>query len=474
MLAVGLLSTGLRLALLIRRPLWFDETFTVWAARGPLARMLEILREDSGPPLFYVLAKPFVALAESLGDDRIVRLPSFAAATLLLVLGIVSLPAGRARLYGALLFGSAALLNLYAAEARAYALLSLLVFPLFLLALGRDKEETARRTAAIAVLAAAALWTHYLAILAVGGLLLLAVYRRRWRSALGLTAGTLSFLPWVAVLLRQPEGSLAWMHETPAGALGAFLSTLGGVGRIPAPFGYAPPALMWAAAAAGSILAALLVVGARRDAGVRDALAFVGIVLAGALAISLWRNFAFAGRTEMVVLPVWLWAIARSAGERPGVRMAAIAAAGLGLAATVSVLVAPTRDMSVLLPAQLQAQVRPGDRVFTGPPFYLAARLAHDRGLLAAEPRGIPAEIERHPGWARPHPFSEKDLEPLAHAAAQARPGERFFLLFGEPYRTPAMDRLLASGGDRRGLARTSTGGVLMLWTPRAPPPPAP
>ncbi|MBC8647007.1 MAG: hypothetical protein H7X85_07570 [Thermoanaerobaculia bacterium] len=472
MLFLGLLSTGLRLALLIRRPLWFDETFTVWAARGSVARLLEILREDSGPPLFYLLAKPFVALAESLGDDRIVRLPSFAAAALLLVLGSLSLPAGRPRLYGALLFGSSTLLNLYAAEARAYALLSLLVFPLFLLAL--RKEETPRRTVAIAAIAAAALWTHYLAILAVGGLLLLVVLRRRWRSALGLTAGTLAFLPWVAVLLRQPEGSLAWMHETPAGAIGAFLSTLGGVGRIPAPFGYAPAALMWAAAAVGLILLALLAGGARSDRGARDALAFVGIVLAGALAISFWRNFAFAGRTEVVVLPVWVWAIARSAGERPRVRLAAMAMAGLGLAATVSVMVAPTRDVSVLLPAELEAQVRPGDRVFTGPPFYLAARLAHDRGLLAAEPRGIPAEIERHPGWARPHPFSEKDLEPLAHAAAQARPGERFFLLFGEPYRTPALDRTLASGGDRRGLARTRSGGVLMLWTPRAPPPPAP
>ncbi|HMA18272.1 MAG TPA: hypothetical protein VKS03_07520, partial [Thermoanaerobaculia bacterium] len=56
------------------RPLWFDELFTIWASRMPLSRLLAVLANDSGPPLWYVLEKPFVIAAErSSSPDAIAR-----------------------------------------------------------------------------------------------------------------------------------------------------------------------------------------------------------------------------------------------------------------------------------------------------------------------------------------------------------------------------------------------------------------
>ena len=208
------------------------------------------MRFDSGPPGFYLLERPFVLLSEKLTDGApFVRAVSFFAA-LGLFAAARTLARGAARATLIALLSSSTLLNLYAAEARPYALLAALVLTLFLLALRGDERPA--RLAAIAGLAAAALYTHYLALFALAALLLVCAVARRWRSLAALAAGSLAFAPWLPVLRAQPAEAIAWMRETPGGSVAGFLSALGGVGRVPASFGPAPPpALFFAALATG-------------------------------------------------------------------------------------------------------------------------------------------------------------------------------------------------------------------------------
>ncbi|HYT31229.1 MAG TPA: hypothetical protein VEO37_01440, partial [Thermoanaerobaculia bacterium] len=211
-----------RLAILIARPLWHDEIFTLWASRLPPSRLLEVLRQDSGPPVFYLLAKPFVRLAEMAQSDALSRLLPFAA-ILCLFTPALRLSKESARIWFVALAAGSPLLLVYAGEARAYGLLALLDFALFFL-LFRG-EPTPGRLAGAAALTALALWTHYLAILFVAACALLLIVRRRFPCLAALCVGTLAFLPWIPVLTVQPRQATSWMREPLGDSLLAFVSS---------------------------------------------------------------------------------------------------------------------------------------------------------------------------------------------------------------------------------------------------------
>ena len=467
LLAVAL-SAAARLWLLLDRPLWFDELFTLWVSRLPLRDLVAALRSDSGPPGFYVFEKPLLLLSGTCADAApLARVVPFLAA-LGLFAAARTLPRGIARATLVLLLSTSVLVNLYAAEARPYALLALLNLLLFLLAL--RGAETPPRTAALVGLAALALYTHYLAVIAVAALLVLCALERRWRSCAALAAGGAVFLPWLPILRTQPVESIAWMRETSAGSIGGFLSALGGVGRVPASFGAGPaPALGLAGLVAGVILLALVGAHARSDRDARNAAGFVLLVLGGALFAGLWRPIAFAGRTEMAVLPVWMWAVSRSTPASRATRLAAGASIALGMIATAGFLRAPHGEPRASAVASTLARVaRPGDVVVAAASFYLPARLAAECGDLTAAVRPLPEELGRHPGWfvpALPGPSEEKVLE---QALDEARGEGRVFLAIPPVYATPALLRLLDSpGGPARALLQTPDALILL----RAPDP---
>src|SRR6266581_6548378 len=114
-----LLFSAARAVLLMRRPMWHDELFTLWAARQSPSHLWQALRHDSGPPLFYLLEKPFVTLGEAMGTDTLARLLPFLAA-LLLFAGAFSLEQRTARSCFLILLAASPFLLVYAAEARAY------------------------------------------------------------------------------------------------------------------------------------------------------------------------------------------------------------------------------------------------------------------------------------------------------------------------------------------------------------------
>ena len=116
-----------------------------------------------------------------LASDVGARFLPFLAALAILA-GVRSLPTPGAKVRFVLLASLSPLLLLYSAEARAYALLAALVLALFLLA--TEAEEALVTLGAIALLSAALLFTHYLAIFAVLAVAAVAAADRRRRSAL--------------------------------------------------------------------------------------------------------------------------------------------------------------------------------------------------------------------------------------------------------------------------------------------------
>src|SRR5580692_5609713 len=56
---------AVRLALLGYQPLWRDEAFTALAMQRPLGPMLDVVRNDSAPPLFYLVERLFAVISTS-------------------------------------------------------------------------------------------------------------------------------------------------------------------------------------------------------------------------------------------------------------------------------------------------------------------------------------------------------------------------------------------------------------------------
>jgi hypothetical protein len=57
----------LRFAFIARQSLGYDEDFSAVVVHQSLGRMIEIVSRDSAPPLFYLLERAVVALADLLG-----------------------------------------------------------------------------------------------------------------------------------------------------------------------------------------------------------------------------------------------------------------------------------------------------------------------------------------------------------------------------------------------------------------------
>jgi hypothetical protein len=427
------------------------------------------LRFDSGPPLFYLLARPFLHLAElwSLSDTVVRVLPFLAIAVL--AFGIRSLPNDASRPAFLALLAGFALLGFYSAEARAYAVLAALDFALFLQL--RQRREDAVHLVLVALLTASALMTHYLALFFVVAAAVVLVVERRWKKLAAVVLGAALFLPWLPTLLRQPAQATAWLHESAIDSVAGFLSSLGGVGRIPPAFGASiPAAFPWTAGLAGAILAFGLARASRTDPEIRSGLLLVALTLAGVLAAEIVRPVAFAGRTEMAVLPVWIWLAARGAAHDRVVRAAATAAGALGLfafAVAAPGMTGRPAASPVRAAEMLETSAEPADVVIAGTTFYLPLRLAHDRGTLRARLTAFPASLESHPGWFLAEAPAPDAYRGVAAELARVPAGGRVWLALHPLFLTPEMGRILESKGAVR-LAAKAPDAVILLWT--APP----
>lgn len=234
---VAAVAVGVALRLHTTSDLWLDEALSVNIARLPVGDLLDQLRRDGHPPLYYLLLHGWMELFGE-GDVAVRSLSALFGVGLLPLLWLA------ARRYGGRACAVAATVLLatspfairYATETRMYALLMVLVLAGWLLvreALDRPRLPTLVGVAVVSgLLALTHYWTFYL--LAASALVLGWLWRRgranALRAVVALAAGALVFLPWLPSFLDQlgRTGTPWGRPERPTNVLTISLTDWGG------------------------------------------------------------------------------------------------------------------------------------------------------------------------------------------------------------------------------------------------------
>jgi mannosyltransferase len=320
---------------------WIDEGLSVGISDRPLGDILDALRLDGSPPLYYLLLHVWMQVAGT--TEEAVRALSLACALLAVPVAWWAARAmfgTRAGWMAAVLAATNPFLTLYAQEARMYALAALLAL-VASVAFGRayamDGDERSRRPWAItfAICLAALLYTHNWAVFfgaACGAAWLALVIGAPVRrdlliaGAIGFGGALLLYAPWIPTTLYQAAHTGAPWAESPT-----VLSLLGTPGRMLGKF--AQVALLLAAGAGLWRLFARPLSPAGRAAACMLAIAVLTLVLAwtssqlspawanrylavsvAPLLLAAAAGLAYAGRLGLVGLVV---AAALAAGNMP-------------------------------------------------------------------------------------------------------------------------------------------------------------
>lgn len=359
-----LFAAAVTLPFLARRSVWLDEAGSIG-----LAESWSAMRADSNMWLYYVLLRPWLALGRG---EWMLRFPSalYAIAAVPLI-GVVA-----RRLFGgwsgpvaALLLASNLFFLRYAAEARAYSLVLLLVVVASAFYLRLLERPGIGAWAGYVLSGAAGIYAHFFAVpvLAVHAAGLLFGERRSvpWK-AFAAAAGAMLVLVLPIPLFAALDSPISWIPRPDWSEPLRTASRLAGGRRLLALYGLA---------GCVGALAALR----RGDARRRWAFGFValwaGLPFVATFAFSLVVKPMFLARYLIVCLPgLVLAAAAGIAALRP--RAAGLAALGLIVAAAIPGFVSSLhprpewRELTRLV----VSEARPGDvaivyRAFNAPPF---------------------------------------------------------------------------------------------------------
>jgi hypothetical protein len=356
--------------------LWLDEALSVNIARLPLDQLLEALRHDGSPPLYYLLLHGWMDVFGT--STTAVRALSgvFAVAALPLMWLLARRLADRATAWVALLLlATSPFAVRYATETRMYAMVLALVLAGGLALVAALERPDVRRLAGVAVLTGALMLTHYWALylLTVVGAVLLWLSRRgpqpaaARRCVAAMLAGGLLFLPWLpSFLFQAAHTGTPWAAPPKAAAV---LTTVG----------------VWAGGIAttwGGLLAVVLlglvvvaVLGRRDPRGVVLAVPVVGrpgvLALVGLGTVALGVTMAvvtsagYAARYTSVAVAPFLLAAAMGAVVLPArARNVVVGLAVLaGLAGSVVQPLSHRRTEAPMLARAIRAGLAPGDLV---------------------------------------------------------------------------------------------------------------
>jgi mannosyltransferase len=374
---VVLIGTAFRF--LARSDLWLDEALSANIAALPVGEMLDALRSDGHPPLFYLLLHGWMQLVGT--SDTAVRALSG-------ILAVATLPVAwvAGRRYAGPFGGLTALVLLaaspfavrYANETRMYSLVMLLVF-LGWLAVRRAMEApTVARLAPVAVVSGLLLLTHYWSFYLLGTVGALALWRgiraggaddRRTglRLVLAVAAGGVFFLPWLPAFLDQlrstgtPWGTAARPAVMVFHIIRDYGGTLVGESDLVG-FALVAMAIMAVLGRAGR--------GGRIELDMRprrttqpELLALVG-TLAVAVVAGYATQSAFATRYSAMIFPLFLLLVSFGIALLPG-RAGTVVLAGLAVAGLVAslVVVRTQRTQAGEVAAAIEANHDPGDLV---------------------------------------------------------------------------------------------------------------
>lgn len=327
--AVVVVGIGLRF--ISRSPLWLDEALSVNISHLGVGDLLEALRHDGHPPLYYLVLHGWMELVGE-GDAATRALSG--------IFGVAALPlmwiAGR-RLAGpagarwALVLGAVSPYWIrYSTEARMYSLIMLLSLAGYLLVTDALRQPTWVRLVGIGLISGLLLLTHYWSfwlVVSVGVLLVL-----RWRRLPGertttgkviaaVAAGGVLFLPWLGGFLYQSAHTGTPWGEPyrPTELVQATLNDLGG--------GLVSEAIMGGTALLILALLALFVVRSsgnemaidvRTAPTVRRELAVVALTVGIGCVVGYLTSSTYQSRYAAVFVPLLLLAAAVGITRVPG------------------------------------------------------------------------------------------------------------------------------------------------------------
>lgn len=329
-IVAGVLVVAVVLRFVTTSDLWLDEALTVNIANVPLSDLVDALKRDGAPPLYYLLLHGWMALFGT--GDVAVRAMSG-------VLGVAMLPlayfAGR-RLAGSdpsrrrwvawgavLVVASSPYAIRYSTEARMYMLAMVLVL-LGYLAIWRAVERpTIGRLIPLSLITAALLYTQYWAfflVAVVGVTQLWIVWRHRdeqrataFKVLLAVAVGCLVFVPWLPTFAYQMQHTgTPWDSPTspPTNAALGIIDFAGG--RMIEGWTLVLPLVL---------LAIVALVGRTHDrwridvdlrtfAGVRWEWLVGVLTLVGGLSLSFLAGSGFQSRYAAVMYPLFALAVA--------------------------------------------------------------------------------------------------------------------------------------------------------------------
>ena len=306
-------------------PLWDDERFTLQTAARPWGGIVEAVRVDVHPPLYYVLVRAWLALPFPGGE--LVRARLFSALATLAVTAVfyhlwLRRLGWRRQILFLGLWVSSPCLVLYGRMARSYSLQVLAATLAIRFALDWLNDDRSRcREAGFAAAATLLLYIHYLPGLAVlAAVAALALWRRQWRALRPLIWIGLAYLPWIAVLAHS-AGLVAaarpywlggnWVVENLLKLAYAFVA-----------FQFGETAPVWGVVLGAALIpfAGVALVRAWR-AGRHPPVLFVLLAGAGYFVAASWVSFAFVGARLLFLLPFYYLFLLRGldTGRRAGV-----------------------------------------------------------------------------------------------------------------------------------------------------------
>ncbi len=462
---LGAIGVGASLRFVTPSHLWLDESLTVEISRRPVGQLLDALRHDGSPPLYYLLLHMWIRLFGT-GDVAVRALSGILSLITLPVAWIAGRRVGRVAVMfgsgdGATLgrVGTAALLLFacspyairYGSETRMYSLVVLLVL-LFGLALVRALERpTRRRLAVLTVSTAALVYTHYWTFLLVTTVaVFLAVrsrgrapYRRSTLSALlAMIASAVLFAPWMpSFLFQMLHTGTPWAARVQAQVL---LDTV---------FDWAGPTSTGALLGVVLLGAALIgLTGRPQDDGLhivptgrvpgRYLVALWLVPLALAYLVNTTGGSAYTERYTGISLPAFLLLAALGIGQLPGrVRTAILMIVCVtGLSGGWN-MARQERTQAGEIANRIAALARPGDVVAycpdqLGPAVFRAIERRGDldlKQIVYADESG-PALVDWVDYAARMRRASGADF--AARVNTMAGPGHAVFLVRADGYKT--------------------------------------
>jgi mannosyltransferase len=376
-LAVGCaVLLGVAFRLHARSDLWLDEALSVNIAALPLGDLLEQLKVETHPPLYYLLLHGWMA-AFGEGDVAVRSLSGvFALATIPLFWVAARRFGGRpTAVAGTVLLATSPFAVRYATEARMYSLATLLVVAGWLAVRSAAERPTGRRLAAVALcsglLALTHYWSFYL-LAALGLYLLVRWWREKDATHLkvlgGIAAGAVLFLPWLPSFLEQMSGSgTPWgQPDRPTTIFAITFTDWGGGPNGEAQFLAIGILLLFMLGLFGrAVSGALIELDLRTHALARPE-AIVGLgTLVIATAAGYATGSAYASRYTAVIFPIILLVAALGAGMIQDARIRAgvlVALALLGLVGSVRNFRSP-RTQGGSIGAYITTHGQPGDVV---------------------------------------------------------------------------------------------------------------